>query len=164
MPCVDRERKLARGLADAGEHDLLRRNAGGARAQKLALGDDIGPRPQPRQRRDHRLVGIRLHGVAHERVDVGERAGKHLIVALQRRARIAIERGADGLRQRDEIDRFGVQHAVAIGEVVHGACLARDGGVRYRECTPPAPLAGPLLEQGVKEECLFSTGGAAGFA
>ena len=33
MPCVDRERELARGLADAGEHDLLRRQCRRARAR-----------------------------------------------------------------------------------------------------------------------------------
>ena len=57
---VDRERQLARGLADAGEHDLVRRDAGGARAPQLASGDHVGAGAEPRQRRDHRLVGIRL--------------------------------------------------------------------------------------------------------
>ena len=75
---VDRERELARGLADAGEHDLVRRDAGAARAQQFAFGDDVGAGAEPRQRRDHRLVGIRLHGVADERIDVGEGAGEHL--------------------------------------------------------------------------------------
>ena len=98
---LDRERKLARGLADAGEHDLFRRNAGRARAQQFALGDHVGAGAEPRQRRDHRLVGIGLHRVADQRVDVGEGAGEHLVVPLERRGRIAIERRADGLRQRD---------------------------------------------------------------
>ena len=58
------------------------------------------PAPSLRQRRDHRLVGIRLHGVADERRHVGEGAGEHLVVPLQRRGRIAIERRADRCRER----------------------------------------------------------------
>ena len=118
---LDRERELVGGLADAGEHDLARRHAGGARAQKFAAGDDVGAGAELGQGRDHRLVGVRLHGVADQRIDIGEGAGEHLIVPLDGRARIAIERRADGVGQRDEIDLFGVQHAVAIGEMVHGA-------------------------------------------
>ena len=117
---VDRERELARGLADAGEHDLLRRNAGRARAPELAFRHHVGAGAELGERLDHRLVGIRLHGVADERVHVGEGAGEYLVVAPQRRGRVAIERGADRAGEIDEIDRLGVQHAVAIGEVVHG--------------------------------------------
>ena len=128
---VDRLRQLAHGLADAGEHDLVRRDSGGAGAQQFAAGDDVGAGAELGQGRDHGLVGIRLQGVADQRVDVGEGAGEHGVVPLQGRARIAIERRADGFRQRDEIDPFGVQHAVAIVEVVHGTCLARGCDVRY---------------------------------
>ena len=109
----------------------MRRNSGGAGAQQFAAGDDVGAGAELCQGRDHGLVGIRLHGVADQRVDVGKGAGEHGVVPLQGRARIAIERRADGFRQRDEIDPFGVQHAVAIGEMVHGTCLARDCDVRY---------------------------------
>ena len=76
MSCVDRERHLARGLADAGENDLLRRHARRARAQQLALRDDVDARAEPRQRRQHGLIGIGLHRVADQRIDVGEGAGK----------------------------------------------------------------------------------------
>ncbi len=117
---IDRERELARGLADAGEHDLVRRDAGRARAHELAFRHHIGAGAERGERLDHRLVGIRLQGVADERRHVGEGAGEHLVVARQRRGRIAIERGADRLREVDEIDRLGVQHAVAIGEMMHG--------------------------------------------
>src|SRR5689334_4916190 len=41
-------------------------------------------------------------------------------------AGIAIERRADGVGQRDEIDRFGMEHAVAISEVMHGTCLEHE--------------------------------------
>ena len=58
MPASIASGELVRGLADAGEHDLLRRNAGGERALQLAAGDDIGAGAEPRQRREHRLVGF----------------------------------------------------------------------------------------------------------
>ena len=98
----------------------MRRHAGGSGAQQLAPGDDIGAGAEPRQRRDHRLIGIRLHRVTDERVDVGEGFREHPVMPLERRGRIAIERRADGVRQRGQIDVLGVQDAVAISEVMHG--------------------------------------------
>ena len=155
MPCVDGERELARGLADAGEHDLLRRDAGGARAQQFAFGDHVGAGAEPGERRDHRLVGVGLERVADERVDVGEGAGEHPVVPLQGRARIAVERGADRLGQRDQIDGLGAEHAVAIGEVMHGACLEHQPeewkpGVR-RDCrsTTGTRSERPPLRRGI---------------
>ena len=58
------------------------RHAGGERALQLAARDDIGARAEPRQRRDHGLVGVRLHGVADERRHVRERAGEDPVVPL----------------------------------------------------------------------------------
>src|SRR2546430_2084292 len=75
--------------------------------------------PGPRKRRDHGLVGIGLHGVTDERTHVRERAGKDLVMALERRGRIAIKRRAHRLGEADEVDPFGVEHAVAVIEVVH---------------------------------------------
>ena len=83
---VDGERKLARGLADPGEHDLLRRDPGGAGAQQFASGDHVGAGAEPAESRDHRLVGIGLERVADRRVDVGKGAGEHPVVPLQGRA------------------------------------------------------------------------------
>ena len=120
---LDRKREFACGLADTGEHGLLRRNTRGAGAQQLALGDDVGPRAEPGKRRNHRLVGIGFHRVANQRVDVGEGVDKDLIVSLERRARVAIKGRADGVRQRNQIDGFGVQHAVAIGKMMHRRCV-----------------------------------------
>ncbi len=57
-------------------------NAGGERALQLAARHDVGAGAEPRQRRDHGLVGIRLHGVADERGHIGERLGEHPIVPL----------------------------------------------------------------------------------
>jgi hypothetical protein len=90
------------------------------RAPELAAGHHVGAGAELGKRLDHRLVGIRLHGVADERVHVGEGAGEYLVVTPQRRGRVAIERCADRAREIDEIDRLGVQDAMAIGKVVHG--------------------------------------------
>ena len=62
------------------------------------------PAPSFASVRDHRLVGIRLHGVADERRHVGEGVGEDPVVALERRGRIAIERRADR-RPRARRDR-----------------------------------------------------------
>ena len=80
---VDRGGKLGLRLADAGEHDLVGRNAGGERARELAARHHVGAGAEPRQRADHRLVGIRLHGVADQRPHVREGAGEHLVVPRQ---------------------------------------------------------------------------------
>ena len=95
-------------------------NAGRQRALQLAAGHHVGAGAELCQRAQHRLVGIRLHGVADQRLLAGEGFGEHAVVALQRRGRIAIERRADGIRQFGQIDRLGVQHAVAIVEMIHG--------------------------------------------
>ena len=97
---VDRERELARGLADAREHDLVRRNAGRAGALELALRDHVGAGAEPGQRLDHRLVRVRLHGVADQRAHIREGMREHLVVPLERGGGIAIERRADRRRQR----------------------------------------------------------------
>ena len=116
---VDRERKFGRGLADAGEHDLLWRNAGGAHAAQLAARHHVGAGAEPRQRRDHRLVGIGLDRVADERRHVGKGFREDPVMPLQCRRRIAIERRADTAGERGKVYRLGVQSAVAIGKVMH---------------------------------------------
>ena len=117
---VDRERELARGLAQPREHDLVGRHAGEPRAHQFALRHHVGAGAERGERGDHRLIGIRLHGVADQRVHVGKGAGEHLVVPRERRGRIAIEWGPDRRGKRIEVHRLGVQHAVAISEVVHG--------------------------------------------
>src|SRR5262245_16245228 len=41
-------------------------------------------------------------------------------MTYERRGRVAIEWGCDRLRDINEIDRLGVEHAVAVNEMVHG--------------------------------------------
>ncbi len=121
MPASSAAASSSAGLADAGEHDLLGRNARSARALQLAARHDVRARAEPRQRRDHRLIGIRLHGVADERGHVGERLGEHPVVP-RRASRSNSSRTACRPRRAmaRKVDLLGVHHAVAIGKVVHG--------------------------------------------
>ncbi len=115
-----RRAQFGLGLADPREQDLVRRKARGQRPLQLAAGNHVGAGAELRQRAQHRLIGIGLHGVADQRLLVGEGLAEHPVMALQGRGRIAIERRADRIRQFDKIDRLGVKHAVAIVEVIHG--------------------------------------------
>ena len=138
-----RRAQLGFGLADAGEQDLFRRNAGGQRALQFAARNHVGAGAELRQRAQHRLVGVGLHGVAHQRLLAGEGFGEHPVMALQRRGRIAIERRADRIRQIDQIHRLGVQHAVAIVEVISWrAQLLFRSGSRMKAFLVPLAAAG----------------------
>ena len=117
--CVQSQRHFRARLADAGKDDPFARHFGGARASQLPLGDDIHARAEPRQRREHRLVRIGLHRVAHERAAIGESLAEDTEVALDRRGGIAIEGRAHGLGDAREIDVFGVERAVAVGKMMH---------------------------------------------
>ena len=100
---------------------FVRRDAGRSARCQFAARHHVGAGAEPGQRPDHRLVGIRLHGVADQRPHVGEGAGEHLVVPRQGRGRIAVERRADLGREPVEGDVLGVEHAAAIVEVMHGA-------------------------------------------
>src|SRR5262249_13668223 len=115
---IDRERELTRGLADAGEHDLLGRYAGRPCALEFTLRNDIGAGAERSQRLDHRLVRVRLHGVANQRGHIREGAGKYPVMTLERCGRIAVERGSYRVRGRHGMARLGVHDPVAISEVM----------------------------------------------
>ena len=117
---IKRRAQLGFGLADAREQDLLGRNPGGQRALQLAARNHVGAGAEFCQRAQHRLVGVGLQRVADQRLLIGEGAAEHPVMTFQRRGRIAIERRADRIRQLNQIHRLGVQHAVAIVEVIHG--------------------------------------------
>src|SRR5262249_43261036 len=107
-------------LADAGEQDLAWRDSRSQRALQFAAGDDVGAGAELCQRAQHRLVGVRLHGVAHQNLLAGEGVGEDAIMPLQRRGGVAIEGRADAVCDVQQADRLGVQHAVAIIKVIHG--------------------------------------------
>ena len=118
---------------------------------KFAFGHDIGAGAEPSERGDDRLVGVRFERVTNKRVDIGEGGGEDVVVPLDRGAGIAIERRADDVGKLGEIDRFGMQHAVAIGEMMHGMCLEHepqkwksDSSLRAERSNPALLL--PLLD------------------
>ena len=138
---VDGEGDLARRLADAGKDDPFRRAAGGERPAELALRDHVAPRPLGDEGADHRLVGVRLHGVADQRVEAGEGLAEDAVVADEGGGRIAVERRADRRRDVRQGHVLGVEHAVAVVEVIHGS---------------------PVLEQEVEREALVGLVGVVG--
>src|SRR4029077_8662354 len=136
-------------------------------ALEFALRYDVGTGAEVGEGLDHRLVGIRLHRVADERAHVGEGIDEHLVMPRQRRGRIAIERGGDGPREINEIDRLGVKDAVAVGEMVHSASAQLSsqsmGVLRFGACGAAMTLpSGPIAGSRSGRETLVSTAVAAG--
>ena len=121
---VEAQRHFRLGLAHAGKDDPVPRDAGGARPPQLPLAHHVHAGAEPGQSRDHRLIGIGLHRVKDERVLAGEGGAEHLEMALDGRARIAIERGADRLGDRRQGDVLGAKHAAAIGKVMHRGVIS----------------------------------------
>ncbi len=121
---------LAR-LADAGEDDLGGGNARGPCAAQLALGNHVHSGAHARHRRQHGLIGVRLDREADERVLALESVAQHLVMALQRRRRIDIERRADFRGEARQADVFGMKHAASVIEMVHGR-VRTAAGQSYR--------------------------------
>ena len=74
-------------LADAGEHDLARIAAGGDDARELAAGHDVEAAAEPREQVEDRERRIRLHRVADEVRNAGERRVERPVRAASARAR-----------------------------------------------------------------------------
>ena len=110
-------------------------DACGQRAAQLAFGDHVHAGAEAGERGENSLVGVRLHGVADERVEPLEGFREDTVVARQRRRGIAVERGADGFRDGGHRHVFGMQDAVTILEMIHGRILSAvrlDAGLRRR--------------------------------
>src|SRR3974377_632053 len=78
-------------------------------------------------------------------------------------AGITIERRANDVGKRGEIDRFGMQDAVAIGKMMHGMCLEEDlkklkSGRPFWPDPSPANGACSLSQQRIEDEATFLTG------
>src|SRR6185437_13750290 len=116
------------GLADAGKHDPRTRYAGTQRLLEFAARHHIGAGPETRQRLEHRAIAPRLDGEGDERI-LRKCGREDAIVPLQRRAGIAVERRANRLGQRVQIDIFGMKDAAAIAEIVHSPCCCWMGGL-----------------------------------
>jgi hypothetical protein len=118
-PGLERRLHLGAGLADAGEHDLARIHPGGQRPVQLAARDDVHPGAPRRERAQHGLVRVRLHGEADERIVSRERLREHAVVPLQGGGAVAVERRADLGGEGCQVDILGVQAPVAVVEMVH---------------------------------------------
>ena len=136
----ERQIDLGDGLANAGEHDLVGGNAGSHGPQQFAARHHVGASAEIAERLQHRLVGIRLHRVTDQRIDIGEGVGEDLVMARQRRRRIAIERSADIRGDRLHGNALGSQDAAVMFEMVH---LWKTGSVRIdRERSGKEPGTG----------------------
>ncbi len=107
-------------LADAGENDAISWNTGGASAAQFAFGDDVHAGAEAGERGENGLVRVGLHGEANEMILIGEGLREDLEVTLDGGTRIAIERRADFCGDGANIDAFGVEGSVAVGEMMHG--------------------------------------------
>ena len=128
---------------------LSGRRAGGERAAKLALRDHVEPGALLDEGADHRLVRVRLHRVADQRVEAGEGLAEDAVVADERRGRIAIEGRADRGRDCGQRHVLGVEHAVAIGEVIH-ARLRRTERVENEVAGSVSPAFGSVGRAGAR--------------
>ena len=140
---------LASRLADPGKQDLGGGNTGGERTAQLAFRDHVGAGAKPRQRAQHGLVGVSLHGIADQRVEAREGLAEDAVMPGQRRGRIAVEGSAD---LRGDIwyrHVLGMKDAVAVFEMVHG----NGSGSLERGATGPSPVR-PALDQRIEDELL----------
>ncbi len=116
---LKRKGDLIARLADPGKDDLGGRHTGSPRAPELALGDDVHAGSEARKRRQHRLVGVGLHGVADERVLALERLGQHPVVPFERRRRVAIEGRAHVRGKLRKAHILGVEDPAFVMKVMH---------------------------------------------
>ena len=123
---AQRKRHVFAGLADAGENDFRCRYASRAGTPQLAFRDDVHTSAKVRQRRQDRLVRVGFDRKTNERVDALKGLGQHLVVALERRGRIAIKRRSNLGGYLRKADVLGVEHARFVMEVVHGNGFSRN--------------------------------------
>ena len=122
---IQREGHLGAGLADAGKHDFPRRNARGQRPVDFALGNNVRAGAELGQRADDGKVGVRLDRIADQRVAGRERPGEDLIMPLDGRRRVAIERRAESCARLRQAPR--PRHAGC-------RCDNRSNACRQRRC------------------------------
>ena len=116
---LERGGDLVRRLADAGKDDAVACNARRQRPAQFALGDDVHAGAEIGQGLQDCLVGIGLDRIAQQMIGAREGLRVDPVVAFERRGRIAIERRADLVRDGAQVGVFGMEAAVAVGEVMH---------------------------------------------
>ena len=116
---VQRHLHFLGGLADTGEHYLLRVATGTQHACQFAAGDDVEAGAEAREDVQDGNVGVGLDRVADLVRVVTESIDETLVVLFQRGARVDIQRCAKTFGQLGNRDILGMQFAVAVLEVVH---------------------------------------------
>ena len=130
---AEREVHLGAGLADAREHDPVRRYLDRESASELAFRHHVHAGAEPRQRGEHAEIGVGLDRIADQRAGLAcERVGEHAVMTLERRCRITIEGGSYRGGEIGKVNLRGVEHslvghAAPVGEMVH-----REGNVYSR--------------------------------
>ena len=123
---IQGEGQFGSGLADAGKHDPVGRDAAGQRLAQFALRHHIGARTEVGEGANHAQIGVCLQGIADRGLLIGEGLGEHLVMALQRGCRIAIEGRAHRFGDAGQRDVLDMQFAVYILKMIHcdfGYCL-----------------------------------------
>ncbi len=110
-------------LADAGKHHFARVAAGGEHPVQFSAGHDIEARSQACHDVQHREIGVGFHRVADQMIVTGEGAIEGVPVAFQGGTGIDIAWRAHGGGYGFYRYVFGIEFAVAIGEMVHGGLL-----------------------------------------
>ena len=159
----ERQPDLVVGLGHAGQHDPLRRHAGGQRPADLAARDRVGPGPGVRHEAQDCEVAVRLERVADERVAVREGALQGREAAADRVRGVDVAGCADLGREGVERHRLGVQHAPAIGEGVRGVVRGcrRHGNGRARAGAANVWKAAVMISKGPRCAGPAGTGGLA---
>ena len=117
---IERLMQFLARLADAGEHHVMRRDAGGQRARQLAARDDVGTEALIGEQAEHREVRVGLHREgdmmpADRLQPLAEGAGSF----AERLGRIDIDGGADLLGDARERNILGVQRTADHFEMRH---------------------------------------------
>ncbi len=97
------------------------------------------------------LVGVGLHRIADEGIDIGEGLREHRVVALERCRRIAVEGRADGPGNVGNGHILGMEDAIAIVEVVHGI-RSRSGPCRSGAAAARPGSGAKNLEERIEQE------------
>ena len=142
---VQRMRHFGIGLADTRKDDPPRRHSARQRTVELARRHDIGTHAHACEHTHDREIGIGLQRIGDFGVTcLRDRVLKHARMALERCARVDVDRGADLGSDTRKRHVLGVEFAVPIFEMIHpivlslskdqpGGGRSKRSGSRWRE-------------------------------
>ncbi len=108
------------GLAHAREDGFARVSAGGLDAEQFSARDDVEAAAVLGEELQDAQVRVRLHGVADQRVDLGEGFLKGLELARESGGAVDVKGGAVLPGEVGDGDLFAVELVVSVFEGVHG--------------------------------------------